>query len=115
MRTKDDDNVGGRVAFLQLNHQRMGEKAYLRLVFVLFQGSLKSGMENGRMGTQSKGSCIRHGKINEEKTGSESMMLAVVWVRGTASDNSPAPALLELPPTAAGVERPALRKRLFDT
>lgn len=100
MSTKDDDDVGGRVASLQLSHQRMGEKAYLRLVFVLFQGSFESGMENGRMGTQSKGSCIRHGKINEEKAGSECMMLAV-WVRGTASDNSPAPALLWLPPTAA--------------
>ena len=44
MRTKDDENVGGRVAFLQLNQQRMRKKAYLGLLFVLFQGSVKGGM-----------------------------------------------------------------------
>ena len=44
LRTKDDENVGRRVAVLQLNHQRMGEKTFLGLLFVFFQGSFKGGM-----------------------------------------------------------------------
>jgi hypothetical protein len=44
LRTKERENVGGRVAVLQPSHQRMREKAFLGLLFVIFQGSFKGGM-----------------------------------------------------------------------
>jgi len=44
--TKDGHDVGGRVAGLQLGHQRMREKVFLRLLFISFEGSIKDGVES---------------------------------------------------------------------
>jgi hypothetical protein len=44
MITKDAENLGGRGTSLELGHQRMGEKVLLRLLLILFEGSIKDGL-----------------------------------------------------------------------
>ena len=60
--TKEHENGGRRVASSQLGHQRMRDKAFLGLLFVLFLGSIKDGLQIRRRETRSSGSGLRHVK-----------------------------------------------------
>ena len=62
LRTKELESGSGRLAGLQLGHQRMGDKAFLGLLFILFQRSFKDGLQIGRRGTWISGSYLRHVK-----------------------------------------------------
>ena len=57
---EDGQDVGGRVAGLQLDHQWMHEKVFLGLLLILFDGSIEDGLEIGR-GGRSRWS-LRHRK-----------------------------------------------------
>ena len=60
---KDCQNVGGRVAGLQMGHQRMREKAFLCLFLILIHGNKKDGAELGR-----RVGCGRHLLGHDGKT-----------------------------------------------
>ena len=63
--TKDSQDICGRFAGLQLGHQWMREEVFLRLLLILFHGSIKDGLEIGRRGSSVRD--LRHGNSSEER------------------------------------------------
>jgi hypothetical protein len=64
---KDDENVIGRVAGLELCCERMGEKVLFGLFLIGFYGSVEDGVEIGGGRGCGRGCSLRHGKSSTDE------------------------------------------------